>query len=105
MESEHLMLSILKNKENIATQILNQFDVDYDVFKNELGFVTSNPPQAEFNEDDDFDDERKQYGGQQRSQKAAAPGAAKTKTPVLDNFGRGYYPAGRKRLMPLLAAK
>jgi len=33
VESEHLMLSILKNKENIATQILNQFDVDYDVFK------------------------------------------------------------------------
>ena len=36
VESEHLMLSILKNKENIATQILNQFDVDYDIFKNEL---------------------------------------------------------------------
>ena len=34
VESEHLMLSILKNKENIATQILNQFDVDYDIFKN-----------------------------------------------------------------------
>ena len=29
VETEHLMLSILKNKENIATQILNQFDVDY----------------------------------------------------------------------------
>ncbi len=89
VESEHLMLSILKNKENIATQILNQFDVDYDVFKNELGFVTSNPPSAEFNDEgeDDFDEERKQYGGQ----KAQRPGAAnqpKTKTPVLDNFGR-----------------
>ncbi len=88
VESEHLMLSILKNKENIATQILNQFDVDYDVFKNELGFVTSNPPQAEFNEEDDFDEERKQYGQQPRSQKGAAAGQAKTKTPVLDNFGR-----------------
>src|SRR6187549_242544 len=88
VESEHLMLSILKNKENIATQILNQFDVDYDVFKNELGFVTSNPPQAEFNEDDDFDDERKQYGQQPRSQKGGAANAPKTKTPVLDNFGR-----------------
>lgn len=89
VESEHLMLSILKNKENIATQILNQFDVDYDVFKNELGFVTSNPPSAEFNDEgeDDFDEERKQYG----SQKQQRPGAAnqpKTKTPVLDNFGR-----------------
>ncbi len=89
VESEHLMLSILKNKENIATQILNQFDVDYDVFKNELGFVTSNPPSAEFNDEgeDDFDEERKQYGGQ-KSQRAGAANQPKTKTPVLDNFGR-----------------
>jgi ATP-dependent Clp protease ATP-binding subunit ClpC len=87
-ETEHLMLSILKNKENIATQILNQFDVDYDIFKNELGFVTSNPPQAEFNDEDDFDEERKQYGQQPRSAKGAAAGQVKTKTPVLDNFGR-----------------
>ena len=36
------MLSILKNKENIATQILNQFDVDYDLFRNELGIVKGN---------------------------------------------------------------
>lgn len=89
VESEHLMLSILKNKENIATQILNQFDVDYDVFKNELGFVTSNPPSAEFSDEgeDDFDEERKQYGGQ-KSQRAGAANQPKTKTPVLDNFGR-----------------
>src|SRR5687767_9707772 len=31
--TEHLMLSILKNKDNIATRILNQFDVDYEIFK------------------------------------------------------------------------
>ena len=90
VESEHLMLSILKNKENIATQILNQFDVDYDVFKNELGFVTSTPPSAEFNDegDDDFDEEKKQYGQQQKAQRGAATNQPKTKTPVLDNFGR-----------------
>jgi len=88
VESEHLMLSILKNKENIATQILNQFDVDYDVFKNELGFVTSTPPAAEFSEEneDDFDEERK-YGQQQKAQRGGA-NQPKTKTPVLDNFGR-----------------
>ncbi len=89
VESEHLMLSILKNKENIATQILNQFDVDYDVFKNELGFVTSTPPAAEFNDegDEEFDEERKQYG-QQKGQRSGAANQPKTKTPVLDNFGR-----------------
>ena len=55
------MLSILKNKENIATQILNQFDVDYDIFRNELGMVRSNEPRSEYTEDndDDFEDERK----------------------------------------------
>ena len=88
VETEHLMLSILKNKENIATQILNQFDVDYDVFRQELGAVRSKDPQAEFSEEgeEDFDDEKK-YSQQGRGA-AAAKGNVKSKTPVLDNFGR-----------------
>jgi ATP-dependent Clp protease ATP-binding subunit ClpC len=87
VETEHLMLSILKNKENIATQILNQFDVDYDVFRNELGMVRSSDPRSEYTEDndDDFDDERKGYSQQQRAKQQSNP---KSKTPVLDNFGR-----------------
>jgi ATP-dependent Clp protease ATP-binding subunit ClpC len=87
VETEHLMLSILKNKENIATQILNQFDVDYDIFRNELGMVRSNEPRSEYTEDndDDFEDERKSYSQQSRGKQA---GNAKSKTPVLDNFGR-----------------
>ncbi|RFM28832.1 ATP-dependent Clp protease ATP-binding subunit [Deminuibacter soli] len=87
VETEHLMLSILKNKENIATQILNQFDVDYDIFRNELGMVRSNEPRSEYTEgdDDDFDDEKRSYSSQQRSKQS---GNAKSKTPVLDNFGR-----------------
>ncbi len=87
VETEHLMLSILKNKENIATQILNQFDVDYDVFRNELGMVRSNDPRSEYTEDndDDFDEERKGFSGQQRAKQQTNP---KSKTPVLDNFGR-----------------
>ncbi len=87
VETEHLMLSILKNKENIATQILNQFDVDYDLFRQELGIVKSNDPRAEFQDenDDDFDEEKK-YS--QSKGGAKQPGAAKSKTPVLDNFGR-----------------
>jgi ATP-dependent Clp protease ATP-binding subunit ClpC len=84
VETEHLMLSILKNKENIATQILNQYDVDYDAFRNELGMVKSNDTKAEFEEnDDDFEDEKKSYSSQ-RSKTANT----KSKTPVLDNFGR-----------------
>ncbi len=85
VETEHLMLSILKNKENIATQILNQFDVDYDLFRQELGIVKSSDPRAEYTDenDDDFDEEKK-YS----QSKGKQPAAAKSKTPVLDNFGR-----------------
>lgn len=86
VETEHLMLSILKNKENIATQILNQFDVDYDLFRQELGIVKSNDPRAEFSEENEEDfDEEKKYSP---SKGAPKQGAAKSKTPVLDNFGR-----------------
>ncbi len=91
VETEHLMLSILKNKENIATQILNQFDIDYDLFRNELGVVGTNTPnpRSEFpdDSDDDFDDEKKSSGFQQ-SRPGKSTSAAKSKTPVLDNFGR-----------------
>ena len=94
VETEHLLLSILKNKENIATQILNQFDVDYDLFRNELGMVGSSPsapssPSSEYQEegDDDFDDEKGKggFGGGAKSKPSAT---SKSKTPVLDNFGR-----------------
>src|SRR6476619_1924564 len=85
VETEHLMLSILKNKENIATQILNQFDVDYDLFRQELGMVKSNAVRSEYQEenDDDFDEEKKYSQSKSRQ-----GGATKSTTPVLDNFGR-----------------
>ncbi len=90
VETEHLMLSILKNKENVATQILNQFDVDYDLFRTELGMVgTTNPaPRSEFGDEneDEFDEERRNAGSQQAKGKSGAN--VKSKTPVLDNFGR-----------------
>ena len=96
VESEHLMLSILKNKENIATQILMQYDVDYDSFKNELGMVRSSDPgpKADFTDenDDDFEEERKgSYGQGGRAGSGAGrqqQANQKSKTPVLDNFGR-----------------
>ncbi len=92
VETEHLLLSILKNKENIATKILNQFDVDYDIFRNELGMVSTNippPPKSEFSDEneDDFEDEKQRAGFQQQRPGKAATNA-KSKTPVLDNFGR-----------------
>ncbi|HTM66108.1 MAG TPA: ATP-dependent Clp protease ATP-binding subunit [Flavipsychrobacter sp.] len=86
VETEHLMLSILKNKENVATQILHQFDVDYERFKSELGIMQGDAPSADYSGDpgEEFeeDDERRQF------QQRRPVGNTKSKTPVLDNFGR-----------------
>ncbi|MDE1192811.1 MAG: ATP-dependent Clp protease ATP-binding subunit [Arachidicoccus sp.] len=92
IETEHLMLSILKNKENIATQILNQFDLDYDLFRNEIGIVRDTEMRGEFDEhEEDFDEEKRGFGGAQRGAAGTRQTAAnnpKSRTPVLDNFGR-----------------
>ncbi len=88
-ESEHLVLSILKNKENVACQILNQFNVDYDLYKNELELVTGTGGSnisSELKDDSGGFDDDEDRGQFQR--KPATPSATKSKTPVLDNFGR-----------------
>jgi ATP-dependent Clp protease ATP-binding subunit ClpC len=89
-ESEHLVLSILKNKENVACQILNQFNVDYDSFRNELELVTGTGGNIKGELKDDQggggfedDDDKPLY-----QRKSSGPSTTKSKTPVLDNFGR-----------------
>ena len=86
--TEHLMLSILKSKDNIVSQLLAQHDVDYDVFKAELD-VVQNQIKAELpneSDDDSYEDERNK--GSFGNAGAKKGGASKSKTPVLDNFGR-----------------
>ncbi len=84
--TEHLMLSILKNPDNIAIQILNQFDVNYDSFKDKLDYLLNrqNLPSNEYPNDpeDEYDEDKR--SGYSTSRKSNI----KSKTPVLDNFGR-----------------
>lgn len=87
VDTEHLLLSILKEKDNPAATVLMDFDIDYEIFKTELEFVLSetNPDlRNEMPDDDGFEDEDK------ASQQRRGQGGSKSKshTPVLDNFGR-----------------
>lgn len=95
--TEHLMLSILKNKDNLATQLLAQYDIDYDVFKAELDIVQNETKEIkktkselpnEPHDDEPFEDDKSRGGGFGATQQPKKPGATKSKTPVLDNFGR-----------------
>jgi ATP-dependent Clp protease ATP-binding subunit ClpC len=94
---EHLILSILRNKELPATKILRQFEVEYDIYKAELDYVKDekdftediNLPLNEApGEDEQFDDDSEQGRGFQGGQRKGSAGNNKSRTPVLDNFGR-----------------
>ena len=41
--TEHLLLSILRDEDNLATQILDKFEVAYDVVKEMLEYQAENP--------------------------------------------------------------
>ena len=97
IDTEHLLLSLLKDEDNLATRTLHKFHVDYESVKHEVDTIladgndsrdtfTSKPKAQGPQSADDDDDEGGSFqggGGGQRKQ-----GDSKSKTPVLDNFGR-----------------
>lgn len=89
--TEHLLLSILRDEDNIATQILEKFDVNYEVVKEMLEYQTDNDtPMASSDTDDPDEESSRMFGGGSgaSSDKPGGKGSEKSRTPVLDNFGR-----------------
>jgi ATP-dependent Clp protease ATP-binding subunit ClpC len=86
--TEHLLLSILRDADNLATQILNKFDVNYETVKEMLEYQNESP-MASSDTDDPDDDSSKIFGsGGAGAAGKEKKGTEKSRTPVLDNFGR-----------------
>ena len=90
--TEHLLLSILKDEDNIATQILNKLKLNYDKVKDELDYMTGESNEdfkADFPGSEAEDEgEEETYGSGGGSGGSGRKAESKSKTPVLDNFGR-----------------
>jgi ATP-dependent Clp protease ATP-binding subunit ClpC len=81
--TEHLLLSILREEDNLGSQILSKFNITYEVVKKAIENQNTTPHAGP--DTDDADEEQgRMFGGGMRDTK----GTEKTKTPVLDNFGR-----------------
>lgn len=99
--TEHLLLSVLRDDDNIASQILLQYGVTYDVFKQEVevnknGFRDDISNSASTGGDDDYREEESFSTPKKVSD-------IKSKTPVLDNFGRDLTKAAEEgRLDPIV---
>ena len=75
--SEHLILSILRDEENEASRSLHAQDINYDTFRKELDLFINND-----------DDTLSSTINRSALKKPKPNTSTKTKTPVLDNFGR-----------------
>jgi ATP-dependent Clp protease ATP-binding subunit ClpC len=85
--TEHLLLSILREEDNIATQILNKMKVTYDVIKDLLEYHKQSPSASSDTEDGESSAMFSGgTGGSGKDSPKAAP-IEKSTTPVLDNFG------------------
>jgi len=89
----HLLLCILRNENDPTTKLLTQQNIDYDIVKEQFKLLIANdsdsyeelPSTASFPEEKDNEGEGKENPFIPTSESKSSK---KSKTPVLDNFGR-----------------
>lgn len=86
--TEHLLLCILKDNDNVVSKSLLKFGVDYDAVRTELEGFGDNPHKIENTAADDDEGEESGFSAAGGQGAAKKQGDSKSKTPVLDNFGR-----------------
>jgi len=110
--TEHLLLAILKDQNNLVTSKLKKKGVSYEAVKNEVSDITKDELEQggtvpgkeagkiKFELPEDLEDSSSEGRKQVRSSKKAE---SKSKTPVLDNFGRDLTKAAEEnRLDPIV---
>ena len=92
ISTAHLLLCILRNENDPTTKLLNKLKIDYEVAKEQYlnmtpqedDFLDNLPKNESFNDDPGQDDSLKEGNFNNPTNKSNK----KSKTPVLDNFGR-----------------
>lgn len=94
ISTAHLLLCILRNENDPTTKLMNKLKIDYESVKdqytamitNEDDYIENLPKAESF--DDDADDNGKEGGFNPPPPSGGSKTTKKSKTPVLDNFGR-----------------
>ena len=94
ISTAHLLLCILRNENDPTTKLMNKIKIDYETVKeqytammtNEDDYIENLPKAESFNDDSGQDDSLKDSGF--NNPPSGNKTNKKSKTPVLDNFGR-----------------
>ena len=85
IDTEHLLLAILKDDNSLVTMKLKEFDIEYKIVKDEIKEMIPEAS-ADFPGPEEEEEEAKNFGGSKGSSSSATPKST-SETPVLDNFG------------------
>ena len=85
IQTEHVMLAILRSKDNIVSQVFRDYDIDDKVFRDHFETTLNFAPKALF-ENDDEDSFEENLNPKKTTQRSRSN--SKSKTPVLDSFSR-----------------
>ena len=94
ISTEHLLLAILHEEECKGAQILHQFGINHQIVREQLEHAIAHPEELPMNakdaDADDDDDNGRIFGGGSGGHNIGRGdrGGEKSRTPVLDNFGR-----------------
>ena len=95
ISTAHLLLCILRNENDPTTKLLNKIKIDYETVKEQYTAMMTNEddylenlPKAESFNDDNGNDEGMKDSGFSNTPPSGSKTNKKSKTPVLDNFGR-----------------
>ncbi len=113
VRTEYLLLALLRNDENIVSQLISSQGLDYDKAHafckkmNQNNNLPNNQPQPNVQSsasfDDDDDDDLEQSSSDSWNDTGAPAGHKNSRTPALDNFGRDLTKAAsEKRLDPIV---
>ena len=84
IDTEHLLLAILKDENALVTRFLSELDVDYQSVRK---MVETESPSAKADYPRDEDDEGQSFGSPGKGQPTSPSSKSSSDTPVLDNFG------------------
>jgi ATP-dependent Clp protease ATP-binding subunit ClpC len=97
INTAHLLLCILRNENDPTTKLLQKLKIDYDNVKDQFrsmitsedDYIDEPTSDASFPSDAEDEDEEKDFSSAKSSKSSSTTKrGAKSKTPVLDNFGR-----------------
>ncbi len=84
IDTEHLLLAILKDENALVTRFLSEMDVDYQSVRR---MVEADSPSAQADYPRDEDEEGQSFGSPGKGQPSSSSAKTSSDTPVLDNFG------------------